>query len=97
MPTQTLIQVLSCRFWKNYEHDFEQLCETASEIMSKKEFVIQNLVMFSSSKSVFCYTKIIVISPGGVWGCELRKISDTELKFLTIKPIHQKQSPGSVR
>ena len=28
--------------------------------------------------------------------CELRKISDIELKFLTIKPIHQKQLPGSV-
>ena len=33
-------EMLSSRFWKNYEHDFEHLCETASEIMSKKEFVI---------------------------------------------------------
>ena len=38
--TGTLTQVLSCRFWKSYEHEFEHLCETASEIMSKKEFVI---------------------------------------------------------
>ena len=37
---ETLTQVLSCRFWKGYEHEFEHLCETASEIMSKKEFVI---------------------------------------------------------
>ena len=27
---------------------------------------------------------------------KLREISDIELKFLTIKPIHQKQLPGSV-
>ena len=38
--TETLTQVFSCTFWKNYKHDFERLCETASEIMSKKEFVI---------------------------------------------------------
>ena len=38
--TETLTQVLSCRFWKSYEHESEHLCETASEIMSKKEFVI---------------------------------------------------------
>ena len=31
---------------KNDEHDIEYLCESASEIMSKKEFVILNL--FSS-------------------------------------------------
>ena len=33
--TETLRQILFFRFWKNYEHDFEHLCETASEIMSK--------------------------------------------------------------
>ena len=39
----------------------------------------------------------MVITPGGAWGSrELRKISNIELKFLTIKPIHQKQLPGSV-
>ena len=38
--TETLTQVHSCRFWKKYEHDLEHLCETASEIVSKKEFVI---------------------------------------------------------
>ena len=65
--TGTLTQVLSCRFWKSYEHEFEHLCETASEIMSKKEFVIYNLVMFSSLKSVIYYTKIMVIIPGGPW------------------------------
>ena len=65
--TETLTQVLSCRFWKSYEHEFEHLCETASEIMSKKEFVIWNLVMFSSLKSVLCYTKLMVITPGGAW------------------------------
>ena len=38
--TEVLTQVLSCKLKKNYEHNFEHLCETASEIMSKKEFVI---------------------------------------------------------
>ena len=33
-------QVLSCKFWKSYEHDFEHLCETTSEIISEKKFVI---------------------------------------------------------
>ena len=36
--TGTLTQVLSCR--KSYKNEFEHLWETASEIMSKKEFVI---------------------------------------------------------
>ena len=36
----------------------------------------------------------MVITPGGAWeSCELRKISNIELKFFTIKPIHQKQLP----
>ena len=53
--------------------------------------------MFSSLKDVLCYTKIIVITPGGVWWCcELRKISDTELKLLIISSIHQKQLPERV-
>ena len=38
--TDTLTQILSCTFWKNYEQDFEHLCETVSEIMSRKEFDI---------------------------------------------------------
>ena len=37
---ETLTQVLSYRFWKSYEHEFEHVCEIASEIMSNKEFVI---------------------------------------------------------
>ena len=45
--TEILTQIFSCRFWKSYKHDFEHLCETASEIMSRKEFFIYNLVMFS--------------------------------------------------
>ena len=36
--TETLTQVLSYRFWKSSSAKY--LCETASEIMSKKEFVI---------------------------------------------------------
>ena len=53
--------------------------------------------MFSSLISALWYTKIMLITPGGAWeSCELRKISNIELKFLTIKPIHQKQLPGSV-
>ena len=44
-----------------YEHDFEYLCETASEIMSKKD-IISNLVIFSSLKSVLRYAKMIVIT-----------------------------------
>ena len=63
--TGTLTQVPFCR--KSYEHEFEHLCETVSEIMPKKEFVIQNLIMFSSIKSVLYYTKIMVITPGGAW------------------------------
>ena len=31
--------------------------------MSKREFVISNLVMFASLKAVLRYTKIIVITP----------------------------------
>ena len=42
---------------KNYEVNFEHLCETASEVISKKEFVTYNLVMFSSLKSVFVTPK----------------------------------------
>ena len=48
--------------------------------------------MFSSSTGVLGYTKITGITPENHDSCELRKISDTELNFLTIKPI-QKQSP----
>ena len=52
--------------------------------------------MFSSLISVLCYTKIIMTTQGRAgYSCELKKISDTELIFLTIKPI-QKQSPRSV-
>ena len=64
MPTQGFLHKY---FPAGYEHEFEHLCETASEIMSKKEFVIYNLVMFSSLKSVVYYTKIMVITPGGPW------------------------------
>ena len=92
--TATLTQLLSCR--KSYEHEFEHLCETASEIMSKKEFVMQNLVMFSSLRSVPCYTNGHHSGRNMMKYFELRKISDIELKFLTIKPIHQKQLPVSV-
>ena len=39
----------------------------------------------------------MVITPGGAGQiCQLRKISNIQLKFLTIKPIHQKQLPESV-
>ena len=37
MPTQGFLHKY---FPAGYEHEFEHLCETASEIMSKKEFVI---------------------------------------------------------
>ena len=37
---EILTQVLSCRFWKNYEHDSEHVCKNFSEIMSNKEFII---------------------------------------------------------
>ena len=45
--TSTFMQILK-KLW----HDFEHLCETASEKMSTKEFVIYNSVMFSSLTSV---------------------------------------------
>ena len=54
--TSTFMQIL-----KKLRHDFEHLCETASEIMSKKEF-IYNSVMFSSLTSVLRYIKIIMIT-----------------------------------
>ena len=38
--SEILIQALLCKFWKNYERDFEHLSETGSETMSKKKFVI---------------------------------------------------------
>ena len=39
----------------------------------------------------------MVITPGGAGQiCQLRKISNIQLKFLTIKPIDQKQLPESV-
>ena len=38
--SEILTEALSCKFWKNYEHGFEHLCETASKIMSKREFVV---------------------------------------------------------
>ena len=48
---------------KKLWHDFEHLCETASEKMSTKEFVIYNSVMFSSLTSVLRYIKIMMITP----------------------------------
>ena len=51
--------------------------------------------MFSLLKSVFRYTKIIVVTPEEHDSCEIRKNNDTYLTFLTMKAIHQKQSHGS--
>ena len=51
--------------------------------------------MFSSLPSVLRYIKMIVTTPEEHHKVVLRKISDRELNFLTIKPI-QKQSPRSV-
>ena len=50
--------------------------------------------MFSLLKLVLCYTKIIVITPEEHDKVVNLKVSDTELKFLTISS--QKQSAGSV-
>ena len=66
MPSQRLsYKYFPVGFEKVMNMIFEHLCKTASEITSKKEFLIYDLVMFSSLKSVLCYTKIIVITPRG--------------------------------
>ena len=46
---------------KNYEVNFEHFCETASEVISKKEFYLQFSYVFFIKKC-FRYTKIIVIT-----------------------------------
>ena len=90
--TSTFLQVLKKLWTRIWTPLRDCLWNNVKERVCDSEF---SHVFFI--KKCFLLHQNKVISPGGVWGCELRKIRDTELKFLTIKPIHQKQSPGSVR